>query len=115
MELCINGEQLRRAVSAISAAEANGFNFCLAVFTLTNCGPMLSSCRAKYSDLCEMAHPTDGSLDWGRFQGVTRRNRFINGELVPIVDNAEHAAVVKKSAHNKRSLKRAKPRIKQVR
>jgi hypothetical protein len=84
MDFCIDGVQLRKALEDISAAEANGFQHCLCVFSLVSAGRRIDSNRAEYSDLIEKAHPTDGTLDWGRFQGVTRRNKFKNGKLVPI-------------------------------
>lgn len=84
MMFCITGAELRKALAEIEAAERNGFMHCLAVYKMTEVSPMLSGCRAAYSDLCERAHPTDGSLDWGRFQGVSRRFKFHDGELVPI-------------------------------
>jgi hypothetical protein len=84
MMFCIDAAQLRRALVDIEAAEKNGFMHCLAVLNLTQAGPMLDDCRVEYSDLCERAHPTDGGFNWGRFQGVTRKNRFVNGKLVPI-------------------------------
>lgn len=84
MELCIDAAQLRQALKAIEAAEKNGFNYCLAVFKITSAGLMLDSCRAEYSDLLERAHPTDGRFNWGRFQGVSRRNKFKDGKLVHI-------------------------------
>lgn len=84
MHVCINAEQLRKALADIEAAEANGFDHCLSVFVMTSAGRMIDECRAEYSDLLEKAHPTDGNLNWGRFQGVTRRHRFENGKLVPL-------------------------------
>jgi hypothetical protein len=84
MEFCISGPELRKALADIEAAEKNGFDHCLAVFKMNRVGPMISDCRAAYSDMCERAHETDGNFDWGRFQGVTRRNKFKNGKLVPI-------------------------------
>lgn len=84
MDFCIDAQQLRKALADIEAAERNGFNHCLCVFKITSAGHMLDSCRASYSDMIEKAHPTDGNFDWGRFQGVTKRNRFVGGELVPI-------------------------------
>lgn len=86
MELCISELELRKALADIEAAEKNGFMHCLAVFKMNCIGPMISDCRAEYSDMVERAHETDGNLDWGRFQGVTRRNKFKNGKLVPIKD-----------------------------
>lgn len=84
MNFCIDAEQLRAALKEIKAAEANGFHHCLAVFRMSSAGRMINDCRAEYSDLLERAHPTDDNFNWGRFQGVTRRNRFVDGELVPI-------------------------------
>lgn len=84
MVFCIDADELRAALKDIEAAEKNGFKHCLAVFKITSVGPMLSSNRASYSDLFERAHPTDGRLDWGRFQGVTRGNRFVRGKLVAL-------------------------------
>lgn len=84
MELCIDAENLRKALSEIEAAEANGFMYCQAILRIVSAGPMLSDCRVEYSDLSEKAHPTNGNLDWGRFQSVSKRNRFIDGKLVPI-------------------------------
>lgn len=84
MQFCINAEQLRKALKDIEAAEANGFHHCLAVLKLTSAGHQLDDCRAEYSDLIEKAHPTDGGLSWGRFQGVTRRNIFRDGKLIPL-------------------------------
>ena len=83
MNFCIDAEQLRKALQDIEAAEKNGFRFCLAVFQLISAGPMLDQCRMNYSDLIEKAHPTDARLDWGRFQGVSKRHKFKNGKLVP--------------------------------
>jgi hypothetical protein len=84
MELCISGGELRKALAAIEAAEKNGFMHCLAVVKLASAGPMLEDCQVVYGSLIERAHPSDGALNWGRFQGVTRSNRFVDGKLVPI-------------------------------
>lgn len=85
MDFCISSLELRKALVAIEAAEKNGFDYCLAVFQMSSAGPMLDQYRATYySDLIEKADPTDDNLDWGRFQGVTRRNKFVDGKLVPI-------------------------------
>lgn len=84
MEFVIDAQNLRAALKEIEQAEANGFNYCLAVFKITSAGQSLDECRATYSDLYEKAHPTDGRLDWGRFQAVTKSNKFIDGKLVPI-------------------------------
>ena len=84
MDFVINAEQLRKALKDIEAAETNGFMYCEAVFQITQAGKSLSDCKAEYSDLCEKAHPTNGNFDWGRFQGVSRRNKFVDGKLVKI-------------------------------
>lgn len=86
MEFCINAEQLRKALKDIEKAESNGFDYCLAVFKLTSAGQFLSDCRANYSDLFEMAHPTKGKLNWGRSQSVTKHYKFKKGKLVKIED-----------------------------
>lgn len=88
MQVCADAEQLRKALADLEAAEANGFRHCLAVFDLRVPGPMLSDSRATYSDMVERAHPTNPSLDWGRFQGVTKRHRFVKGKLVPFKTEA---------------------------
>jgi hypothetical protein len=79
----ITGNELRRALADIEAAEKNGFMHCLAVLQLISVGPNISQCIVRYSDLIEKAHPTDGKFDWGRFQGVSRRFKFRNGKLIP--------------------------------
>jgi hypothetical protein len=86
MDFCIDANQLRKALSDIEIAERNGFNYCLAVFKITQAGTMLDQCRADYSDLIEKAHPIDGKYDWGRFQDVSKKCRFENGKLIPIRD-----------------------------
>jgi len=83
VEFCIDAEQLRKAIEEIEAAEENGFDYCLAVFRITTVGGRLDNCRARYSDLIERAHPTDGRLDWGRLQGVSKRFKFSEGKLIP--------------------------------
>ena len=80
----VKGEELRKALADIEAAEKNGFMHCLAVFNITSAGQNIDQCRASYSDLSERAHPTDPSLNWGRFQSVTTRNKFKDGKLVPL-------------------------------
>lgn len=84
IQFCIDAEQLRKALKDIEAAEANGFMYCLGVFDLTSLGAVLSDTRATYSDMSEKAHPTDGSLDWGRCQRVSHRYRFNGKGLVPL-------------------------------
>lgn len=87
MEFTIASDELRKALSDIDEAERNGFDYCLAVFRISAAGPSISDCRASYSDLCERAHPTDGNFNWGRFQAVTKQNRFEDGILIPLENN----------------------------
>lgn len=84
MDFCIEPDELRKALSEIEIAEKNGFKFCLSVFKFSQAGLMLDQNRSVYSDIIEKAHPVDGSLDWGRFQNVTKNNKFVDGELIPI-------------------------------
>ena len=80
----VNAEQLRKALKEIEEAEANGFMYCQAVFHLKSYGASIDNCIIEYDDLCEKAHPTKASLDWGRGQGVTKRKKFKDGKLIPI-------------------------------
>lgn len=84
MELCISSLELRKALGDIEQAEENGFDYCLAVFKITSAGQMLDNCRAQYSDLIEKADPSDSKLDWGRFQNVSKKFKFVNGRLKPV-------------------------------
>ncbi len=79
-----NAKQLRKALKDIEKAEANGFMYCQAVFHLKSYGASIDKCIIEYDDICEKAHPTNGSLEWGRGQRVTERNRFEDGKLIPI-------------------------------
>ncbi len=82
MNIVINAEQLKKALRHIRAAEKNGFMFCQGVFEIRELDGVFGI--AYYSDLFEKAHPTDGSLNWGRFQSVTKHNKFIDGKLVSL-------------------------------
>jgi hypothetical protein len=84
MEFEIDAKNLRAALAEIERAERNGFMACRAVFYLKSAGRSLDQCRAEYSDLAEAARENDASVNWGRFQSVTRNNRFMKGKLVPI-------------------------------
>lgn len=87
MLIQIDAKQLRKALADIEKAEANGFMHCEAVFEAK---AVVGGCNLKlaYSDMIEKAHPTDPSLDWGRFQGVTRNNKWDGKTLVPL--NGQH-------------------------
>jgi hypothetical protein len=82
MDFCIGADALRKALADVEQAEANGFMHCLAIFKLVSAGPAIGDCRADYSDLSERAHPTNPAFNWGRFQAVTKRHKFVDGELV---------------------------------
>ena len=84
MNMCIDSIQLKKALADIERAEKNGFKHCLAVMQMVSAGRMISDNILEYRDLLERAHPTDSRLDWGRFQLVTTKNRFVDGELVPL-------------------------------
>jgi len=84
MDFCISGEELKKALKDIRIAEKNGFKCCLSVFKLIQCGWSITECRAAYSDIVEQASWDDGSLQWGRHQGVTKRFKFKNNKLVLI-------------------------------
>jgi len=79
-----NAEQLRKALKEIEKAEANGFLHCEAVFNLVKYGNSISDCKIEFIDISEKAHPTDGSLNWGRGQNVSKNHKFINAKLKPI-------------------------------
>jgi hypothetical protein len=83
MSFKINAHELRKALAEIEQAETNGFMHCVAIFDPHHVeGPFV---HLEYSDMHEKGHPTAGHMDWGRFQGVTRRNRLDkNGQLVPL-------------------------------
>jgi hypothetical protein len=87
IQFCIDARQLRKALAAIEAAEQNGFMHCLAVLELKSCGFTVGDHRVIYSDLMEKAHNSDPRFDWGRFQYVTKYNRFVDGKLVPIEES----------------------------
>ena len=76
-----NAKELKKALKDIELAEKHGFMFCEAVFDLKQ--EDTSWEVGTYSDLIEKAHPTDGSLNWGRGQSVSKRNYFKNGKVIP--------------------------------
>lgn len=76
MQLTATAAELRKALADIEQAEANGFMHCEAVFYVASAGRCLDQCKLAYSDLSERGHPTDARYNWGRFQGVTRHNRW---------------------------------------
>lgn len=85
MEVCINAEQLRKALEQIEIAEKNGFEACLSIFTITKAGRCVSDCLAEHEGLILRAHPTDLSLDWGRIcNQFIDDYLFIEGKLVDL-------------------------------
>ena len=84
MEFVINTEELKKALKEIESAEKNGFMHCQSVFKIVRAGLRLDDNVADYATILEKAHPTDGHLDWGRGQRVTKRNKFVDGKLSPL-------------------------------
>lgn len=84
LDFCIKIDELKKAMEDISEAEANGFDHCLCVFKIVKAGTMLDDNLANYSDLIEKAHETNGNLNWGRHQDVTKNNKFEDGNLIPL-------------------------------
>lgn len=83
MNLCITEKEVKAMAKVFRNARKNGFNYCLAVLEFDGMqNPHWL--RLRYSDLWEKAHPTDGSLDWGRCQSITERFTFRDGKLKPI-------------------------------
>lgn len=90
MLIHINAEQLRKALADIEAAEKNGFMYCLACFDGRPENGTWT--EATYMDMSEKAHPSDGTLNWGRGQDVTKRNVFKDGKLTPTKETLERIA-----------------------
>lgn len=93
MIVCVSGDELRKALSDIEIAEKNGFEYCLSTFKVSgqpNSGNFVNE-PIVYVDLFEKAHPTDPSFSWGRGQDVTKRNKFVDGKLVPMKITEEQA------------------------
>jgi hypothetical protein len=79
-------DELRKALKEIESAEANGFNYCLAVFHLKEYGSKITDCKIEFDDLCEKAHPKDMKLNFGRGQRITERYKFVDNNLIPIAE-----------------------------
>lgn len=92
MLMSMRGDELRRALAEIEAAEAHGFLHCEAVLRVERADDA-GNLHLAYSDLWEKAHPTDGRLNWGRHQGVTRRHRF-NGTTLVLLESTPAADAV---------------------
>lgn len=85
MEICITGEQLRKALKQIEQAEQQGFMHCLSIFAITQAGRYVSDCLAEHEGLILRAHPTDGEKDWGRIANQFLGDyRYIDGRLVDL-------------------------------
>ena len=87
MLIQITAEQLRKALADIEAAEQNGFMWCEAVFDASHVDGLGNLCM-RYDSMIEKAHPTNGWLNWGRLQGVTRRHKFVDGQLIELESQA---------------------------
>ena len=83
MLILMCADELRRALADIEQAEANGFTACEAVLEPKELAPM-GHLYLRYSDMVEKALPNRSDLNWGRFQGVTKRHRFDGEKLVPL-------------------------------
>jgi hypothetical protein len=81
-EICLCASEIKKAYKEITRAEKAGFAFCEAVFSIRQ-GWNSHWITGDYIELLEKAHPTDGHLDWGRGQNMTKRYKFKNGKLVP--------------------------------
>lgn len=71
LDVAATPDQIEFARTDLERAESRGFLYCQAVFV-----------DGKYDGLNEKAHPTNGSLAWGRGQDVTVKNFFRDGKLV---------------------------------
>lgn len=100
MNFSIGADELRKALAEIEAAEKNGFMHCQAVLKFKAMGHANAWIELAYSDLWERAAPNNGMLDWGRGQGVTVRNKFVNGKLVPLKGNAGNSGEARVSGGN---------------
>lgn len=83
MELCISGEELRKALKLIEQAESQGFDSCLAIFRISQVGKCTNDCLAKSEEsIILKAHVFDEQLNYGRVSGKFISDyRFIDGEL----------------------------------
>jgi len=82
MSYKLTGIEIRKALKDIEQAEKNGFMFCEAIFEPSKVDGVFI--ELNYHDLSEKAHPTDGNLNWGRFQGVSKNYKFKKGKLIKI-------------------------------
>lgn len=82
VEVCATKGQLLLALAKIEEAERSGFMHCEAMFKVSVIPARVDERKLYYSDLYEKAHPTDGHLNWGRWQDVTKRYWFLDGKLV---------------------------------
>ena len=78
----VTNEQIYLAKKELRRARRRGFKYCEATFF-----------DGKFEGLRERAHPTDGNLDWGVGQDVTRRNYFFFDRIIkdPFYRFTKHA------------------------
>ena len=74
MYISLSKKELLGALHDLDRAEKNGFLYCLGIFQIKGLNGVIGF--AEYSDLLEKAHPTDGQLNWGRGQDITKRFHF---------------------------------------
>lgn len=76
-------EEARRVLAALELAHSRGFVAAQAKLrfhgTVSYCGWI----GMKFDGLCDKAHPTDASLNWG-CQGTSDYMRVVDGKLVPL-------------------------------
>lgn len=83
MDVCINAEQLRKALKEIEIAEENGYGYSLAVLRLATAGRMLDECTVEFDGLVVKGHPTDGHFHFGR-SSHHRYSKLVDGEILEL-------------------------------
>lgn len=82
-EFTLDEHELLKALKDIEEAKKNGFNHCVSVFRLKQIDDHTTA-NSEYNCMVVKAHPTDGKFNWGRLTQIHKRNKFIDGKLIPI-------------------------------
>ena len=82
-EFTLDEKELKKALGEIEEAKENGFDHCISVFKLVQIDNHKLP-NSEYNCMIVKAHPTDGKLNWGRLSKIHKRNKFVDGELIPI-------------------------------